>query len=616
MTKLAPELQKIRKQDLRKLLKNEFQMEFNVNDLAICPFHDDHTPSFSAFQGEDGDWRWKCFGCKKHGDYFDFRALRENRPLEEILKEYTGTRPPQPENCIPAIFIYKDSKGSPLFRKLKFSAGYSQELYVNGDWAPGLGGLVTPLYNLPELINCDAVLLLEGEKDCESVKRLGFVATTMGSITQWRPDFATHFAGKDVSICFDVGNEAVAMRAASDISQTARSVKILELPGLTQREEDITDWLERMVDLTENQKAEKLRELIATTPVYSKDSDPARPKKPHAALAFFDFLKSDLPPRDVFMENWAERENLTILGGYPKVGKSILAVNLGLCIACGQGFLGFRSRGQSRVLYIQQEICESAMQERLNRMRNRVDDFAANNFMIKNTAGTSLKLTRPDGLREVENIIGDSAADLVILDPFSTFHDRDENSAADMDLVMGKLSHLMHRFKVGILVLHHYGKPTLAGRQGNQRIRGSSLITDRADGIILIDLLDSEKEHDVTGQEGLARISFTLRNDQEPPPITIARDPDSLWYERVDVALLHKAGKVPPQKVLEVVRNEGGSIRQASLEKKLFPLAARGTIRKAVGEALSLGLIESEPLSERGAPLLLKIPDPTRVGIT
>jgi len=40
--------------------------------VACCPFHAEHTPSFTIFTGRDGIQRFQCFGCDAAGDVIDF----------------------------------------------------------------------------------------------------------------------------------------------------------------------------------------------------------------------------------------------------------------------------------------------------------------------------------------------------------------------------------------------------------------------------------------------------------------------------------------------------------------------------------------------------------------
>ena len=59
----------------------------------------------------------------------------------------------------------------------------------NGGWIwKNLFKDVKPiLYRLPEVVNANEVLIVEGEKDCDNLSELGFVATTcpMGA-KKWR----------------------------------------------------------------------------------------------------------------------------------------------------------------------------------------------------------------------------------------------------------------------------------------------------------------------------------------------------------------------------------------------------------------------------------------------
>lgn len=57
--------------------------------MALCPFHDDHTPSLRLY-----DDHYYCFGCHAHGDAVDLAAfLTGLRPYmaAKFLLEETGT---------------------------------------------------------------------------------------------------------------------------------------------------------------------------------------------------------------------------------------------------------------------------------------------------------------------------------------------------------------------------------------------------------------------------------------------------------------------------------------------------------------------------------------------
>jgi len=54
---------------------------------ALCPFHDEKTPSFSV--NPKGQY-FHCFGCGVGGDVFRFLELYENKPFMEVLSELAG----------------------------------------------------------------------------------------------------------------------------------------------------------------------------------------------------------------------------------------------------------------------------------------------------------------------------------------------------------------------------------------------------------------------------------------------------------------------------------------------------------------------------------------------
>ena len=51
--------------------------------VGLCPFHDDHTPSFYVYP-EQGTFH--CFGCGVHGDAIDYLQRRDNLNFAEALR--------------------------------------------------------------------------------------------------------------------------------------------------------------------------------------------------------------------------------------------------------------------------------------------------------------------------------------------------------------------------------------------------------------------------------------------------------------------------------------------------------------------------------------------------
>lgn len=58
--------------------------------VGLCPFHEDHNPSFSIYVGRDGIQRFICFSCQAAGDVIDFVQGIEGVEFEAACRRLTG----------------------------------------------------------------------------------------------------------------------------------------------------------------------------------------------------------------------------------------------------------------------------------------------------------------------------------------------------------------------------------------------------------------------------------------------------------------------------------------------------------------------------------------------
>ena len=99
------------------------------------------------------------------------------------------------------------------------------------------------LYHLPEVLENPIIFVCEGEKDCETLRSHGFVATTNagGAKARWLPEFTEMLRGREIIIVPDndpPGWERAAVIAEALIGSVVR-LRVLDLP----REiKDISDW--------------------------------------------------------------------------------------------------------------------------------------------------------------------------------------------------------------------------------------------------------------------------------------------------------------------------------------------------------------------------------------
>ena len=155
--------------------------------MAKCPAHDDHKPSLSI-QEKDGKVLVHCHGGCSQGSVID--AL-------------SGLGLWQPEAVanrqIVAAYGYTDEHGKLLYEVVRYEPKDFKQRRPDGwgswDWKKGERQV---LYRLPEVLEAPIVFLVEGEKDVETLREYGFVATTNagGADAKWCPVLARHWPAK------------------------------------------------------------------------------------------------------------------------------------------------------------------------------------------------------------------------------------------------------------------------------------------------------------------------------------------------------------------------------------------------------------------------------------
>jgi len=114
-----------------------------------------------------------------------------------------------------------------------------------GGWIWNVTGVELIPYNLPNVTRASADYICEGEKDCESLGRIGMVAScnSMGA-GKWKEEYNRYFKNKNVIILpdnDDVGRDH-AEKVAASLFGIAKQIKIIELPDLLEKG-DVTDWI-------------------------------------------------------------------------------------------------------------------------------------------------------------------------------------------------------------------------------------------------------------------------------------------------------------------------------------------------------------------------------------
>src|SRR5436190_2429312 len=197
------------------------------------------------------------------------------------------------------------------------------------------------------------------------------------------------------------------------------------------------------------------------------------------AMGLDDFLRLDIPPRDMLLDPILPERSLAMLYAPRGLGKSWLALSIGLAVAGGASLLRWSASRPRRVLYIDGEMPLVSLQERLKAISLGLSDGIPNDgfrILAADQIETGINLCAEDGQRSLEPLLHD--VDLLIVDNLSTLCTSGSESASDAWVPMQNWLLKLRRQGIAVLLVHHAG---VNGRQ-----RGTSRREDALDTVIAL----------------------------------------------------------------------------------------------------------------------------------
>lgn len=273
--------------DLKYLIEQETGQKFDRNGKICCPFHNEKTPSFSVKND-----RFTCFGgCEARGDVIDFirqykgynyvQAIKylgidSNTDRSQFEKDYdkiknmsdwlvdNHDRIKDKNYKLEAIYPYKNQDGKVLYYKVKFKSNnkkYKKEMfYMNIDDTGKVKlsrgehkEIPYNLYNLSNaLLSKKPIFIVEGEKDVETMKTLGYTATSLKNVNIKDFDFSI-FNYSTTYIIPDTGEagKTYVYKIWDILKDFVNEFNIIDLKGIDKLgdNKDITDWIEAGYDI-------------------------------------------------------------------------------------------------------------------------------------------------------------------------------------------------------------------------------------------------------------------------------------------------------------------------------------------------------------------------------
>jgi putative DNA primase/helicase len=209
-------------------------------------------------------------------------------------------------------------------------------------------------------------------------------------------------------------------------------------------------------------------------------SNPVVPiRAPLQAVGINDFLNLDIPPREMLLAPILPERSLAMLYAPRGLGKSWLALSIGLATATGASLLRWSAPRPWKVLYVDGEMPLVSLQERLKAISAGVGNDIPNDafrILAADQVEGGINLSSEDGQRSLDPLLKD--IDLVILDNLSTLCTTTSESASDAWVPIQNWLLKLRRRGVSVLLVHH------AGTNGRQR--GTSRREDALDTVIAL----------------------------------------------------------------------------------------------------------------------------------
>ena len=165
------------------------------------------------------------------------RCLEKKIEPAEAMRQLSGGRNGANPQII-ATYDYTDEEGKLLFQCVRVEPKDFRQRRPDDSagWIWNMQGVRRLLYRLPDVLKGETICVAEGEKDCDNLAKLGFVATTnpLGA-GKWLDEHSETLRGKAVIIFGDTGDpdhkgERHTKQVIQSLTGKAKVLKHVRLP--------------------------------------------------------------------------------------------------------------------------------------------------------------------------------------------------------------------------------------------------------------------------------------------------------------------------------------------------------------------------------------------------
>ena len=546
---------------------------------ARCPAHDDQQNSLSVGEGDDGRVLLRCHaGCDvdritaalglSPADLFPDKPGHAIGWNDTLSTEKKGRAP------VVAIYQYLDDNGKLLVEKLRRadkSFTWRQPDARHG-WVYSRKGVPNRLYVGGELTG--AVFVCEGEKDVDTLHRLGYNAASGADGAgpgKWRKEYTEQLQG--CSVCVFTDNDDVGRAYAAEtcnaLHGASSSVQLLDIATVWPEVPEHGDVSDMVAALGDEQTRELIGQLIVAAPGWVPQ------EAPDPLFSLFKPLE-DFPEEEAkwLVPGWIPAGQISVIAADGGIGKTTLWCHIIAALSNGTTCVldppGF-TRDPMRIMFL---TTEDSVRKKL-RKKLRLAGANMRNIITPDFVGDRSGLLHKlkFGSQEMELVLRHFRPALCVFDPIQGFTPPKVNmgSRNEMRDCTAQLITIGEDINTTALIVCHTNKRK--GAYGRDRIADSADIWDIARSVLMagftedqgIRYLSNEKNNYAPLQE---TILFSIDSDEQ-----IHKDGTSWRRDREYVMGAEQAKSSPVREdckafLLKTLHEAGGAMPTNDLDEK------------------------------------------------
>ena len=201
---------------------------------------------------------------------------------------------------------------------------------------------------------------------------------------------------------------------------------------------------------------------------FERTIDDDRPVYEYRILTAKDAMQEH-PPVEWVVENLIPSSTLSVFYGDPGSKKTWAMISLAVHVALGKEWLGHITM-PNKVLFIDEESGESWFMRRLKAAI--LGAVGNDSTQVEFICNAGFMMDNKQDVAEIERLIKDSGAGIVIFDALTDIMEGDENTKKDTQPVLTALKKIADRTGAAIILIHHTAKS--GGYRGSSAIKGAA----------------------------------------------------------------------------------------------------------------------------------------------